>query len=131
MRLAVVGSRDYDTYWVVRHEVQQVAARVGWHDLTLVSGGARGVDTLAERAAHDFGVPIEVYRPDWKRYGSGAGFRRNATIVERADEMLAFYGPTRTAGTTDSVNRALAKGIPVRVFDDGIPAHPYPDGLVR
>ena len=118
MRLAVVGSRDYppEKYWIVRYEVQRRAHDVGWDDLTLVSGGARGVDAMAEQVARDFDVPIVVHRADWKRYGKSAGYRRNKLIVEDADEMLAFFDGARTPGTQHSIDLARAKGIPVTEF---------------
>ena len=90
--------------------------------MTLVSGGARGVDKMAERAASEFGVPIEVYPANWKRHGKRAGFLRNQTIVDRADELLAFFGKARTPGTSDTIRRAVAKGIPVHIFEEGSPA---------
>lgn len=117
MRLAVVGSRDYplESYWVVRYEVQLVGVRVDW-DLELVSGGARGVDSMAEQVAQDFAVPITVHKADWKRYGRAAGHRRNALIVADADEMLAFYAGAETPGTASAIRLAREKGIPVSVF---------------
>lgn len=123
MRLAVVGSRDLDPakYWIVRYEIQKVALRVGWDNFGLVSGGARGVDAMAERAAQEFSVPIEVHKADWKRYGRRAGILRNADIVAAADELLAFFGRERTPGTSDSIRRAIAKRIPVAIFEDGSP----------
>jgi hypothetical protein len=39
----------------------------------LVSGGAPGVDTDAERWADQHEIPIKKFKPDWKQYGRGAG----------------------------------------------------------
>jgi hypothetical protein len=121
MKLAVVGSRDLQPslIWKVRWEIQNVGFRLGWDDLTIVSGGARGADAMAAQVAHEFHIPFECYPADWKRYGKRAGMLRNQTIVDAADEMLAFFGnELRTPGTADSVRRAIAKGIPVRIFED-------------
>lgn len=121
MMLAVVGSRDIDPkhYWLVRFEVQNVAYRVGWDNLTIVSGGARGVDSMAQRAATEFGVAFQCFPADWKRYGKQAGMLRNQQIVDAADEILAFFGSDRTPGTSDTIRRATVKGIPTTVFQDG------------
>jgi hypothetical protein len=122
VRLAVVGSRDYPQgrYWIVRNDILHVGQRVGWDHLTLVSGGARGADAMAEQAAKDFGVPIIVHRADWKRHGRLAGMLRNEHIVEDADEMLAYFTTDEPSpGTADSIRRAQRKGIPVHVSING------------
>lgn len=118
MKLAVVGSRDFDPHrtWIMRFEIQKIAIRVGWDDIVIVSGGARGADAAAEQCARDFGVPFEVYPTDWKRYGPRAGMIRNQQIVDVADELLAFFQDGETPGTADAIRRARAKGIPVQVF---------------
>jgi hypothetical protein len=127
VKLAVVGSRDYDPsrYWIVRNEIQSIAYRVGWDNIELVSGGARGVDSMAAQAARHFDIPITVFPADWKRHGRRAGMIRNAQIVEIADELLAFFGAERTPGTSDTVRRAAQKGIPVWVSDSGGIAERY------
>lgn len=40
----------------------------------VVSGGARGVDKEAERAAKRHGLNVRIFYPNWER-GMGAGFR--------------------------------------------------------
>ena len=117
MKLAIVGSRHY-------HDYEAFEAAVNAYRLLhfpvdeLVSGGAEGADTLAERYAREHGLPITVFLPDWEQFGRGAGPRRNKQIVSLADAMVAFLAPN-SRGTRNSIFLARKKGIPVSVVEVG------------
>ncbi len=80
MVIAVVGSRSFTNYSLV----EEVLDRFTVSTDILVSGGAKGADTLAERYANENDMEIVKFLPNWKRYGRKAGFLRNKTIVEMA-----------------------------------------------
>ena len=109
MKVAIVGSRNY-------HDLDKVTAYV--KDLpqgtVIVSGGARGVDSRAARAAREAGLEVVEHIPDWSQ-GKGAGFTRNSAIVADADAMVAFWDGN-SHGTRDSINKARRRGIPVEVI---------------
>ncbi len=109
MKIAVVGSRDYPNLEEVRQFVRE-------QELTtvIVSGGARGVDSVAVEEARKLRMPYEIYPADWNRYGRSAGFRRNQTIVDAADEVIAFWDG-KSRGTQHTISLAKAAGKPVRV----------------
>jgi hypothetical protein len=109
-RIAVVGSRTYPTLEDVRQFVREQPL-----DAVIISGGARGVDQAAVNEARRLEMPYEVYPADWNRYGRGAGMIRNQTIVDTADEIVAFWDG-QSPGTRDTIRRAKAAGKPVRVF---------------
>jgi hypothetical protein len=109
-RLAVVGSRDFPDLDWVSYEVSQLLA-----DTILISGGARGVDSVAEDAARAVGLTVRVYKPDWKKYGKGAGFIRNKQIVDDCDELWAFWDG-RSKGTKHSIDLALKADKPVTIY---------------
>ena len=82
----------------------------------VVSGGARGVDSIAEVAARDRGLEVVVFQAGWDRLGRKAGPIRNAKIVANADRVVAFWdGSSR--GTLNTLGQALRAGLPVEVFD--------------
>jgi hypothetical protein len=116
--VAIVGSRGFTDTMLVQRCVRRLLAL---HDnLRIVSGGARGADRQAELAAAELDVPIVIHPAEWDRFGRSAGFRRNETIVNDADMLVAFFadGP-RSRGTTHSLSLALTKGIPVHVYHGG------------
>lgn len=56
------------------------------------TGGALGVDRGAEMWARNKGIKIEpALKPDWRRHGKGAGFKRNTEGVEWADKVIVVW----------------------------------------
>jgi len=89
MKIAVVGSRTFTNQEFAFSTLDKYIGRDRGH--SVVSGGARGVDTLAEKWAKNRGIPVQVIPAEWERYGRSAGFRRNGEIVNRCDGMVAFW----------------------------------------
>lgn len=106
MKIAVIGSRG-----IAEIDFSRVAARPG--DV-IVTGGAKGVDSLAEAAALASGLEVEVIRPDYARHGRAAPHIRNREIVARCDRLVAFWdGESR--GTKGTVDHARKQGKPVEL----------------
>lgn len=115
--VAIVGSRNFASLGLVAATVSSLAAKLGAQNLTIVSGGAKGVDAAAEVAARALGVAVESIKPDWDKYGKTAGFLRNTEIIERADVVIAFWNGI-SRGTMDSVRKAAERGKKVTVLND-------------
>lgn len=109
MNVAIVGSRDYSNLEAVRAYVQSLPK-----DTVIVSGGARGVDSVAEQEARKCGLKVLIFPAEWEKYGKSAGYRRNVDIVTAADQVVAFWdGESR--GTQHSINLARAQGKPLEI----------------
>lgn len=108
MIVAIVGSREFTDYARFCAFVDGLELQIDG----IVSGGARGTDTLAERYALERNIPITVHVAEWDKHGKAAGMMRNQKIVDDADEMIAFVNK-HSIGTFDSIRRATKKGIPV------------------
>lgn len=79
----------------------------------IITGGARGVDTIANHWANKIaGCQTEVYPAKWKQYGKKAGYIRNKQMLEegKPDVVIAFPGGK---GTAMMVRLAREAGIPV------------------
>ena len=57
----------------------------------IVSGGARGVDTLAEQYAEAHNIPFTLFPADWETHGKKSGFLRNAEMAHYADYGVAIW----------------------------------------
>ena len=83
MTLLIVGSRsitDFDLSPYVSGEVD-----------TIISGGAGGVDSLAEEYADRHRLSKYIMRPRYDLYGRGAPLKRNEKMVELADAVLIIW----------------------------------------
>jgi len=89
-KLAIVGSRDYCDYDNFKIHVDQYITSIGIILEEIVSGGAKGADSLAERYAKEHGIKMVIYEPDWESYGKKAGIMRNTDIINHATHVIAF-----------------------------------------
>jgi hypothetical protein len=99
--MAVVGSRDYEYLDEVKEFVAVLPANV-----VVISGGARGVDTVAVQTAQERGILTIVYKPNWRMYGKSAGPIRNQRIVDECDCLAAFWNG-KSPGTLHSIRCAV------------------------
>lgn len=104
MKLAIVGSRG-----VKSADIGSIVAEHGLHPTTVISGGALGIDKLAERWAKDNGIPTEIYLPDYKRHLQGAPIRRNELMARDCDILLAIWDG-KSKGTAHIVKYAQKLG---------------------
>jgi hypothetical protein len=111
MKTIIAGSRTIHTLNLVTTAV----ARSQFTITEVVSGGAKGVDTLAMTFAHNNQLPLTVMRADWDKFGKSAGFKRNAEMANYADALIAVWdGQSR--GTLHMINIAKERGLRVYVY---------------
>ena len=123
INLVVVGSSRFYDYSVVEDAMDQWIAEEAHPDL-VITGGASGVDYLAERWADNHNVPYAVFSEKWNapRVGLEDGGRAAAPtsltnqLLEAATHVLAF--PSATSKWTHVVvAMAQALDIPVKVIN--------------
>lgn len=110
MKVAIVGSRKYTNL----RKVQTYIATLP-KDTVVISGGAVGVDRIAEAAAKRLGLQVIVYPAEWDKHGIMAGKIRNSLIVEECDRLVAFWDK-KSNGTKDSIDKARKAGKPFEVI---------------
>jgi hypothetical protein len=99
MIIGVIGSRTFIDYDLMVDTLKHIKIT------KIVSGGARGSDSLAERYAKEHNIPTQIFLPDWEKNGKSAGFKRNTDIVNESDMIVAFWDET-SKGTLDSIKKA-------------------------
>ena len=107
MKLAIVGSRGIRAVNLEDYLPADVTE--------IVSGGARGVDSLAAAYARAHGIKLTEFLPDYDRYGRGAPLRRNDEIVAYADAGIALWDG-KSRGTYYTINKFREMGKPCKVF---------------
>ena len=80
----------------------------------VVSGGANGVDTLAEHWAKRNHIEFIAYLPQWKKFGKKAGIIRNHEMIEFCDVLISFWDG-KSKGTLDTIIYAKKLGVPAYV----------------
>jgi len=106
MRVAVVGSRELYVENLEDYLPEDVTE--------IVSGGARGVDQSAQNFALQHALKLTEYLPDYRRYGRAAPLKRNITIIENADLVLAFWDG-KSRGTKFVIEACKERNVPVEV----------------
>jgi hypothetical protein len=115
MRIAVVGSRTWSDVEAIESLLDRALGTYG-EELVIVSGGAKGADTIGERWARRNQVPTLIHLPFWDRHGRKAGFVRNQHIVRDAELVIAFRVPG-SKGTQLTIDLALKAGIPCHIIE--------------
>ena len=110
--LAVVGSREYNDYSFVSKNLDYLIGALlrgkvisSKDELIIVSGGARGVDSLAKRYAKDNRLTNINILADWDSFDKIAGFLRNKNIIKYSNRVIAFLFNS-SPGTKDSIAHA-------------------------
>ena len=117
MRIAIVGSRSISVS-VALPIIRSFFDSGYWSCSSIVSGGARGVDSAASVFARSAGLPLFIFLPDYDRFGSVAPLRRNTLIVDASDALFCIFdGPNLTGGSFHVVSQAHAAGLPIVLFD--------------
>lgn len=104
------GGRDYADWNRVIQTMSNLRRTRGMS--RVIVGGASGADSLAEKWARLAGLPVNVYKAEWNKYGRAAGPKRNTRMLKEGQPryVVAFPGGR---GTDDMIRQAEAAGIEV------------------
>lgn len=95
MKLLIIGSRTITDFDLSRYIPEETTL--------IISGGAKGIDTLAERYADEKGIEKLIIRPEYQKFGKAAPIKRNEQMVDLSDVVLAVWdGESR--GTKYTLN---------------------------
>jgi len=103
-----VGSRSITDYTLFKEELEKVMVPDPKQDM-IVSGGANGIDSLAEQYARAHGIQPVILPALWDNFGKGAGKIRNSNVVKVAHIIIAFWDQ-ESPGTKDTIDKAKANG---------------------
>ena len=95
MKLLIAGSRSITDF--------DLAPYIPDGTDLIISGGANGIDALAEKYADKKKISKLIVRPRYDLYGKAAPIKRNETMVELADTVLIIWDG-KSKGTNSTIN---------------------------
>lgn len=105
MKVLVAGSRDWtdkETLFSILNQFEQEHPQTS---KTLLSGGCRGADFIAEQFAQEHKWKIERFLPDWQKYGKAAGPIRNNLMLEQQPEFIFCFPLFSSKGTLQLISQ--------------------------
>ena len=107
MKLLIAGSRsitDFDISPYIPEDTD-----------TIISGGANGIDSLAEQYADRKKLSKIIIRPQYNLYRRAAPLKRNDIMVEICDKVLIFWDG-HSKGTKYTIDYAEKLGKPIEII---------------
>lgn len=124
MRIIIAGSRTITdktkVYRCISDGITELCKKLPSPlDIELVSGGAKGVDTLADNFAQLWKMEIIIFHANWKSHGKRAGYLRNILMANYVGEdgaLIAIWDG-KSKGTKMMIDIAKKKGLKVCVYE--------------
>lgn len=117
IKLLIAGTRTFNDY----HLLQKILSKVKSEIIEIVSGTARGADTLGERYAMEHNISIKRFYPDWDSFGKRAGMLRNREMAKYTDKAIVFWdGESR--GTKNMIDemKKLNREVIIVYYKNGV-----------
>lgn len=128
-RIIIAGGRDFNDTYLFEKSVNQCISQIfkANHEesnknftIEIVSGGAKGADSMGEKYAGFLGYPVKRFLPNWEAEGRSAGPERNKRMAIYASEegngiLIAFWDG-KSRGTKSMIDFAKRYGLDVHVY---------------
>ena len=121
-KVIIAGSREFDNYDMLKEKCDKILSRKvnEGEEIVIVSGTARGADTLGEKYAEERGYKIERYPANWDKYGKRAGYLRNKKMAEVSNACIVFLSSkAENKGSKMMISIATEEKLLIRVITEG------------
>lgn len=132
MRVIISGSRTI----IYGRLIDMAVAESGFDVTEVVSGGAKGIDTLAVEWAVKNNIPVNVFEAAWdnlsypdaiikttkwgQKYDARAGLRRNETMSVYGEALIAIWDG-KSKGTKHMLAIARKRDLPTFIYRTDLP----------
>lgn len=115
----VVGTRTFDDYKTMCYILDPILKEK--RNVVIISGGAKGADSLAEKYAKDHGHELKVFYAEWDKYGKSAGYKRNEVMHKyisqfEKKQVVAFWDGV-SKGTAHNFGIAPEYDNPILIYN--------------
>ena len=109
MKTLIIGSRTFQDYPFLCQVLEDLSPS------SVLSGGALGADSLAAIWAQQNHIPLQITKPDYNRFQRKAPLVRNKELVQKAEQVIAFWNGT-SSGTAHALCLAKKARLPCFIF---------------
>ncbi len=116
-KIIIAGGRDFDDYKMLVEDVDTVLAELcsPGDKFKIVSGGAKGADSLGEKYAQKRNCELKIFPADWEKHGKAAGYKRNKKMAKYADVCICFWD-RKSKGTKHMIDLAKKYNLELWIF---------------
>lgn len=120
MRVAIVGSRSITDQGCVIDAISKIAGDLPPSEITIVSGGARGVDSVARKVAETMNMDFILFKPyhlvdNSVEYSPKFFFVRNKQIADNSDHVAIIWDGV-SKGSEHMIKYCKKKGKAYTIF---------------
>lgn len=116
-KVIICGSRDFNNFDLLKEKCDNILKKKkeAGEEIIIISGCAKGADTLGEKYAVENKYKVLKFPADWSKYGKRAGYIRNEKMAEEANACIAFLRDDKECkGTRNMISIARKKNLLVR-----------------
>lgn len=107
----IAGSRNITDYNILLDAIKCIS----WKIESVVSGTAKGVDTLGERYAKENNIRVYRFLAQWNEFGKLAGRIRNTEMAKHSEALLAIWDG-KSPGTKHMIEIATRCQLDIFVY---------------
>lgn len=115
MRIIIAGGRDFKDFDNLCRACDYYLQNKEKDSIEIISGCARGADTLGEKYAKIHNYKLTKFPAKWNIHHRRAGFIRNEEMAEYADALIVFWDGM-SKGTKHMIDTAIKYGLELRIL---------------
>jgi len=112
MKVIIAGGRNFNDYKTLKDVCNKVLKNCT--NIEIVSGTAKGADSLGEQYANEMNFKIKRFPADWDKHGRSAGYIRNSEMANYSDALISFWDEN-SKGTKHMIDLAKKQGLQVKI----------------
>ena len=111
MKVIIAGSRTINDYDILEKAIKRSLFNI----TEIVSGGARGIDTLAIEYAKNNNIKYVIFPANWVLHGKKAGYLRNIEMSVYSDGLIAIWDCI-SKGTSHMIDISIKKHLEIFIY---------------